>query len=89
MSGLSPGDLVEVVNTPPPGRKVIPTNLIGSRGVVVSGEYYVMNWRWRTVGIHDVNIAGKTLDIATALLRKISGPPLDAESIPTLTDIVA
>ena len=89
MSSLSPGDLVEVVNTPPPGRKVIPTALIGARGVVVSGEYYVGNPRWRTVGIHDVQIGGKTMDIATALLRKISGPPLDAESIPTLTDIVA
>ena len=76
-------------DTPPPGRKVIPTNLIGARGVVVSGEYYVGNPKWRYFGIHDVNIAGKTLDIATALLRKISGPPLDGESIPTLTDIVA
>ena len=87
MSSLSPGDLVEVVNTPPPGRKVIPTNLIGARGVVVSGEYYVMNWRWRTVGIHDVNIAGKTLDIATALLRKISGPPADGEGEPRRADV--
>jgi hypothetical protein len=84
---LSPGDLVEVVNTPPAGRRVIPAAMIGSIGIVVSGEYYVSHPNWRNVGIHDVSIGGRTIDIATALLRKISGPPADV--IPTLTEVVA
>ena len=87
MSALAPGDFVEVVNTPPEGRMVIPASAIGSIGVVVSGEYYVGHPDWRTVGIHDVSIGGRTTDIATCLLRKISGPQADV--IPTLTEAVA
>jgi hypothetical protein len=89
MSLLAPGDLVEVMNTPPPSRRVGPQGLrlVGNVGVVLSGEYYITDPPWRDVGMHDVRIGANTTDIATALLRKISGPPADV--IPTLTQVVA
>ena len=88
MSSFSPGDLVEVVNTPPPGYRVHPPTIVGARGIVMSCEYQPLSNWYGCIPMHDVMVGAARLEIATALLRKISGPPLDAQSIPTLTDIV-
>jgi hypothetical protein len=87
---LSPGDLVEVVNTPPPGFAITGArrSWIGQRGVVLTGEWFHWNRPWYShIGIHDVQFGSVTRDVATCLLKKISGPPGDV--IPTLTDVVA
>ena len=82
---LSPGDLVEVVNTPPPGYvlAVSGRKWVGARGVVLTPEY---DSHILPIRLHDVRFAQKTTDVATCLLKKISGPPSDV--IPTLTDVV-
>ena len=94
MSSLAPGDLVEVVNTPPPAYYVSPIGrrYLGMQGVIVSTEYdsHIISG----LKLHDVRFVEKTTDVATCLLRKISGPPEDScewslTDIPTLTDIVA
>jgi hypothetical protein len=85
MTNLAPGDLVEVVNTPPRGYYIDPKSptKVGHRGVVVS-ELYIEEM----IKLHDVRFPYGTYDVALAILRKISGPPQD-DAIPTLTEIVA
>ena len=81
---LSPGDLVEVVNTPPPGffLAVSGRKWVGARGVVVTPEY---DSHILPIRLHDVRFAQKTTDVATCLLKKISGPPSDGVDEPTAT----
>jgi hypothetical protein len=83
---LSPGDLVEVVNTPPPGYAVAKQRLIGRQGIIVSTEY--RSGYDPTIGRHDVRFVSETLDVATCLLRKISGPPSDGVDEPTAREVV-
>jgi hypothetical protein len=91
---LAPGDLVEVLGTPPAGFTIHPNGrkFIGQLGVVVSAEY--PSPTIKGIGLHDVRFAQKTIDVATCLLRKISGTPEDSHEwgltdIPTLTDAVS
>lgn len=79
---LRPGDLVEVVNTPPPGwvfDGAGPVSLaIGDQGVVVSGAYLPMDRRYG-FPIVDVRFPQGVVDIACPLLRKLAGPPEEAQ----------
>jgi hypothetical protein len=91
MTNLAPGDLVEVVNTPPFGWHVDPPSMIGRRGVVVSRgriKFAMDVSVIRGFLVYDVRFPADTRDCAIDILRKISGPPED-DSIPTLTEIVA
>lgn len=80
---LRPGDLVEVVNTPPPGwvfdgEGGAVSLAIGDQGVVVSGEYLPLN-RAYNFPIVDIRFPQGLVDVACPLLRKLAGPPEEAQ----------